>query len=342
MKAVRFHSHGGRDVLQLDDVPEPVANRGEVVVRVRACGLNHFDIDLRENISRWPLPLPWTLGVEFAGEIAEVGPDVDGLEVGDRVWVLHEIPCLECDRCLAGEDNLCLAAEMWSVQRPGGYAELVAAPARAVVPLADEVSFDAASAGQIVFTTAWHMLITRGRVSPGDTVLVSAAGSGVGHAAIQIAKLSGATVITTARTDEKLAAAREDGADHLVNYHRDDVTAVARDVTGGRGVDLVIEHVGGEQFGACLNALRRGGSLVTCGGHAGEVVPLDIIPIFRNEWSVVGSRTGTTQETKRVMGLIAESRLRPRIHAALPLSEAAEAQRILEDREHFGKVILNP
>lgn len=342
MKAVRFHSHGGRDVLQFEDAPDPVASRGEVVIRVRACGLNHFDVDLRENVSRWPLPLPWTLGVEFAGAVAEVGADVDGLEIGDRVWVLHEIPCLQCKHCLQGEDNLCLAAEMWSVQRHGGYAELVTAPARAVMRLPDSVSFDAAAAGQIVFTTAWHMLITRGRVRPGDTVIVSAAGSGVGHAAIQIAKLAGATVITTAGADEKLEAARQDGADHLVNYRRDDVTAIALEVTDGRGVDLVIEHVGGEQFGACLNALRKGGSLVTCGGHAGEVVPLDIIPIFRNEWSIVGSRTGTTQETRRVMELIAEGRLRPRIHAALPLSEAAEAHRILEAREHFGKVVLNP
>jgi NADPH:quinone reductase-like Zn-dependent oxidoreductase len=342
VKAIRFHAHGGRDVLQFEDVPDPVAGRGEVVIRVRACGLNHFDIDLRENVSRWPLPLPWTLGVEFAGEVAEVGPEVEDLAVGDQVWILHEIPCLECEHCLAGEDNICLDAEMWSVQRSGGYAELVAAPARAVFPLPEGVSFDAAAAGQIVFTTAWHMLVTRGGVRPGATVVVSAAGSGVGHAAIQIAKLAGATVITTAGTDEKLAAARDDGADHVVNYNREDVTAVARDVTDGRGVDLVIEHVGGDQFGACLNSLRKGGRLVTCGGHAGEVVPLDIIPIFRNEWSVIGSRTGTTQETRRVMDLIAQGRLRPRVHAALPLAEAAEAQRILEDREHFGKVVLNP
>jgi NADPH:quinone reductase-like Zn-dependent oxidoreductase len=286
--------------------------------------------------------LPWTLGVEFAGEIVELGVGVDGLAVGDRVWVLHEIPCLECEHCLAGEDNLCLAAEMWSVQRPGGYAELVVAPARAVFPLPGGVSFDAAAAGQIVFTTAWHMLVSRGHVRPGDTVIVSAAGSGVGHAAIQIAKIAGATVITTAGTDEKLEAARQDGADHLVNYRREDVTAIAREITDGRGVDLVIEHIGGDQFGACLNGLRKGGSLVTCGGHAGEVVPLDIIPIFRNEWRVIGSRTGTTHETRLVMNLIAQGRLRPRIHAALPLAEAVEAQRIIEDREHFGKVILNP
>jgi NADPH:quinone reductase-like Zn-dependent oxidoreductase len=231
---------------------------------------------------------------------------------------------------------------MWSVQRPGGYAEYVVAPARAVYPLPDTVSYEAAAAGQIVFTTAWHMLVTRGRVEAGETVLVSAAGSGVGHAAVQIAKLAGTTVITTAGSDEKLEAARADGADHTINYRHANVAERALELTGGRGVDLVVEHVGGDQFGACLGALRKRGRLVTCGGHAGEVVPFDIIPFFRNEWQVIGSRTGTTKETLLVMDLIAAGKLRPRVHAALPLAEAAEAHRILESREHFGKVVLNP
>jgi NADPH:quinone reductase-like Zn-dependent oxidoreductase len=339
---VRFHEHGGREVLTLEDVPDPVPGEGEVLVRVRSCALNHFDIDLRENVSRWPLALPWTLGIEFAGEIAEVGPGSDGFRAGQRVWVLHEVPCGRCPYCLDGEDNLCTSAEMWSVQKPGGYAEYVAAPAHAVYALPDSVSYDAAAAGQIVFTTAWHMLITRGRLQAGETVLVSAAGSGVGHAAVQIAKLAGATVIATAGKDEKLAAAREDGADHTVNYTREDVTERALEATGGRGVDVVVEHIGGDQFGACLGALRKRGRLVTCGGHAGEVVPLDIVPFFRNEWEVIGSRTGTTAEIRRVMDLVAAGSLRPRVHAALPLAEAQEAHRILEAREHFGKVVLNP
>lgn len=341
MKAVRFHEHGGRDVLRYEDVEDPIAGEGEVVVRVRACGLNHFDVDLRENVSRWPLPLPWTLGVEFAGEIAAVGPGVSGVSAGDRVWALHEIPCLKCTYCIVGMDNICESARMYSVQTPGGYAELVAAPASAVFSLPETVSFDTAAAGQIVFTTAWHMLVNRGEVQPGETVLISAAGSGVGHAAIQIAKLAGATVITTAGSDEKLAAARADGADHVINYRAEDVTERALALNGGP-VDLVIEHVGGEQFGACLAALRKDGRLITCGAHAGEVVDFDIIPVFRNEWRVIGSRTGTTAETRLVMDLIADGKLRPRVHRSLPLAEAAEAMRIIEDREHFGKVIVNP
>jgi NADPH:quinone reductase-like Zn-dependent oxidoreductase len=341
VKAVRFHEHGGRDVLRLEDVPTPEPGEGEVLVRIRACALNHFDVDLRENISRWPLPLPHVLGVEFAGDVERLGANVEGLAEGEPVWVLHEIPCLECEYCLAGMDNLCLAAEMYSVQRPGGYAEYAVAPARAVFPL-PAGSHEVAAAGQIVFTTAWHMLMTRGSLRAGETVVVNASGSGVGHAAVQIAKLAGATVIATAGSDEKLARSADDGADHVVNYRKEDVTASVLDFTNGRGADLVIEHVGGDLFGASLNSLRKHGRLVTCGGHAGEVVELDIIPVFRNEWSVIGSRTGTVRETELVMNLIAAGKLNPRIHARLPLAEAAEAQRIVEEREQFGKVLLLP
>ncbi len=342
MKVVQFHEHGGREVLRYEDIPTPEPAAGNVLVRVRSCALNHFDIDLRENISRWPLQLPHILGVEFAGDVAAVGDGVEGFREGQAVWILHEIPCLECEYCLAGMDNLCLRAEMYSVQRPGGYAEYAVAPARAVFPLPGPEWHDAAAAGQIVFTTAWHMLMTRARLRAGETVVVSASGSGVGHAAVQIAKLAGATVIATAGSDEKLTRSREDGADHVVNYGREDVTARVLDLTGSRGADVVIEHVGGDQFGACLGSLRKNGRLVTCGGHAGEVVDFDIIPLFRNEWSVIGSRTGTVRETELVMDLITAGKLKPRIHATLPLGEAAEAHRIIEAREQFGTVLLRP
>ena len=342
MKAVRFHEHGGREVLQYEDVPTPEPGPEEVLVRIRSCALNHFDIDLRENVSRWPLELPHILGVEFAGDVAAVGECVEGCHDGQAVWVLHEIPCLECEYCLAGMDNLCLRAEMYSVQRPGGYADYALAPARAVFPLPGPEWHDAAAAGQIVFTTAWHMLMARAQLRAGETVVVSASGSGVGHAAVQIAKLAGATVIATAGSDEKLARSTEDGADHVVNYSHEDVTARVLDLTGARAADVLDDDVGGEQFGACLGSLRKKGRLVTCGGHAGEVVDFDIIPLFRNEWSVIGSRTGTVRESELVVELITAGRLVPRIHATLPLVEAAEAQRIIEAREQFGKVLLRP
>ena len=342
MKAVRFHEYGSVDVLRVDTVPTPEPGDDQVVVRVRSCGVNHFDIDVREGISRWPLPLPHQPGIEFAGDVAAIGKNVTNVSEGQRVWVLHEIPCRQCEFCLAGKDNLCLNAEMYGVQIPGGYAEYIVAHSWAVFPLPDSVSYDQAAAGQVVFTTAWHMLVARGGVHVGQTVLVSAAGSGIGHAAIQIAKLAGAIVITTAGSAEKLAHAREDGADHVINYRTENVTDRALEATEGRGVDLVIEHVGGEQFGLTLNALRKGGKLVTCGGHAGEVVDLDIIPFFRMEWEVIGSRTGTVQETQLVFDLMAEGKLRPRVHAAFPLEDAPRAHQILQNREQFGKVLLRP
>jgi NADPH:quinone reductase-like Zn-dependent oxidoreductase len=320
MKAVRYHEHGPADVLRYEEVEEPVAGDQEVVIGMRACGVNHFDIDLRAGISRWPLPMPHQLGVEFAGVVESVGPGADGLAVGDRVWARHEIECGECAYCRRGRPNLCRNAQMFSVQLLGGYAEQVVAPARAAHKLPDSLSFEQAAAGQVVFATAWHMLVTRGEVEPGQTVVVQAAGSGIGHAAVQVAAMAGARVIATAGAPEKLERARTDGV----------------------GADLYIEHVGGDLFMQSLHALRPGGRLVTCGGHAGETPPLDIIELFRNEWEVLGSRIGTPEEMMLVMSLLGEGRLEAAVHAALPLEQAPEAHRILEQREQTGTVILVP
>jgi NADPH:quinone reductase-like Zn-dependent oxidoreductase len=342
MKAVRYHEHGDADVLRHEDVDVPEPGEGEVRVRVAACGVNHFDIDLRAGVSRWPLPLPHQLGVELAGEVDAVGPGVEDLAVGDRVWPQHEVECGRCRYCRAGRPNLCLDASMFSVQYPGGYAEYVVAPARATHLLPDGVSAEQAAAGQVVFTTAWHMLVTRGRVEPGQTVVVQAAGSGIGHAAIQIAALAGAHVIATAGADHKLDRARELGAAETINYNAESIAERVLEMTDGEGADLYVEHVGGDRFMDSLRALRKGGRLVTCGGHAGETPPIDIIELFRNEWEVLGSRIGTPEEMLLTMELMGQGRLVPAVHAALPLAEAPEAHRILERREQSGKVILVP
>jgi NADPH:quinone reductase-like Zn-dependent oxidoreductase len=307
-----------------------------------ACGVNHFDVDLRAGISRWPLPLPHQLGVEFAGEVDAVGPDVEHLQPGDRVWPQHEVECGRCRYCRAGQPNLCEDAKMFSVQYLGGYAEYVIAPAHATHKLPDGVSFEAAAAGQVVFTTAWHMLINRGGLEPGQTVVVQAAGSGIGHAAIQIAALAGAHVIATAGADHKLERARELGADETINYREQSVAETVLEMTDGRGADLFIEHVGGDLFMDSLKALRKDGALVTCGGHAGETPPIDIVELFRHEWRVIGSRIGTPAEMQLTMQLMGEGKLVPAIHAAIPLAEAPEAHRIIERREQTGKVVLVP
>lgn len=342
MKAVRYHEHGPASVLSYDDVEDPVAGEGELVIEMRACGVNHFDIDLRAGISRHPLPLPHQLGVEFAGVVESVGPGVEGFSPGDRVWPRHEIECGQCWYCRAGKPNLCRNAQMFSVELLGGYAEKVVAPARGTHHMPDELSFEQAAAGQVAFATAWHMLVTQGRVEPGQTVVVQAAGSGIGHAAVQIAALAGAHVIATAGSAEKLAYAREMGASETINYREEPVAERVMEFTGGRGADLYIEHVGGDLFMESLRSLRPGGRLVTCGGHAGETPPIDIIELFRNEWEVLGSRIGTPAEMELTMGLLAQGRLKAAVHKAIPLADAAEAHQILERREQTGKVILVP
>jgi NADPH:quinone reductase-like Zn-dependent oxidoreductase len=309
---------------------------------MRACGVNHFDVDLRAGVSRWPLPLPHQLGVEFAGVVDEVGPGVDSLAVGDRVWARHEIECGHCRFCAAGRPNLCRNAQMFSVQLLGGYAERVLAPARATHVLPAGLSFEQAAAGQVAFTTAWHMLVSRGGVQPGQTVVVQAAGSGIGHAAVQIAALAGARVIATAGSDAKLERARALGADETINYREGPIAPRVLELTDGLGADLFIEHVGGDLLMDSLRSLRPGGRLVTCGAHAGETPELDVIEVFRNEWELLGSRIGTPEEMQLAMKLMGEGRLTAAVHAEVPLRDAADAHRMIERREQIGKVILVP
>jgi NADPH:quinone reductase-like Zn-dependent oxidoreductase len=342
MKAVRFHEYGEPGVLRLDDVPDPEPGPGEVVVRVRAVGLNHVDVDMRNGTSRLPLQLPHTLGFEAGGDVAAVGPGVEGLSEGDRVTPLYQVACRHCEPCLAGRQQFCARLEMLGVQRAGAYAEYVLARADAVVALPDAMTYEQAASTQTTFATAWHCLVSRARVRAGDTVLISAAGSGVGSSGIQVAKRAGARVITSAGSDEKLAKATELGADVVINYTTEDLTARVREETEGRGVDVVLEHVGGSVFERSLAAVADGGRVVVCGGHAGEVVDLDLIELFRHEWSVIGCARATEAELRHVIELVGRGELDPVVSAALPLADAAEAHRLMEDRRQFGKLILVP
>lgn len=341
MKAVRFHEYGDAGVLRFEDAPEPEMGTDDVLVRVRAVGLNHVDIDMRNGTSRLPLTLPHTLGLEVGGDVAAVGDAVTGLAVGDRVTPLYQIACRACEPCLAGRQQFCERLEMLGIQRAGGYAEYVKVPAHAVVRLPQEMSYDQAASTQTTFATAWHCLVTRANLRPGETVLISAAGSGVGSSGIQVAKRTGARVITSAGSDEKLERARELGADAVVNYTRENLTEVVREVTDGRGVDVVLEHVGGEVFTRSLDAVAIGGRVVVCGGHAGEVVPLDLIMLFRQEWSVIGCARATESELREVIQLVGRGELDPIVSHRLGLEEAARGHEILERRRQFGKVLLH-
>jgi len=340
MKVARFHKFGGPEVLVHEEAPKPTPKPGEALVRVRAVGINHVDLDHRAGTSRIPLTFPHILGREFAGEVAGNAGD---FKEGDRVWVTCRIPCRRCELCLAGRDNLCLKEGYFGLDIPGGYAEYVAVPIANLNALPSHVSFENAAAAQIAFGTAWHVLINRGGLQAGQTVLIQAAGSGIGSAAVQVAKLAGAAmIIATASSEKKLEQAKALGATHLINYSREKFADKVMALTGGRGVDVVMEHIGGEVFTESLKCLARGAIIVTVGAHAGEVVQFDIIPFFRRELRLAGSKNASVLELRKVMGLVADGKLKPVVHKALPLAQAAEGHRVVDSRDFFGKVVLLP
>jgi NADPH:quinone reductase-like Zn-dependent oxidoreductase len=342
MRVAWFHRFGGPEVLVYEETGRPTPGPGEAVVRVRAVGVNHVDLDHRAGTSRLPVTFPHILGREFAGEVTALGSKADPLKEGDRVWVTCRLPCGKCEFCLGGRDNLCVREGYFGLDLPGGYAEYVKVPIANLNPLPPHVGFDEAAASQIAFGTAWHVLVNRGGLQAGQSVLIQAAGSGVGSAAVQVARLAGATIFATASSDQKLARAKALGAHHVINYSRENFAERVLELTGGRGVDVIMEHVGGEVFTRSLQCLKRNGVLVIAGAHAGEVVPLDIIPFFRGELRLSGSKNAPVTELRTVMGLVAEGKLKPVIHRAFPLAEAAEAHRVVASREIFGKVVLLP
>lgn len=340
MTAVRLHAFGGPDALVVErvDVPEPAEN--EVLVRVHSTGVNHLDLDIRAGSSRLPIRLPHVLGMELAGEVEAVGAAVGGVSPGDRVAVLYQSHCGRCEQCVAGQDSLCQQGKLRGVHCAGGYAQYVVSAAELVVPLPAHVSFDDAAAVQLSFGTAWHALAGRARLQRGETLLVSAAGSGVGSAALQVARLLGARCVASVGSPEKAARAYDLGAELVVDYSSAPLAETVRAETGG--VDVVLEHVGGPLFLESLRCLRPGGRLVVLGAHAGEHVPVDLVELFRNQWSVIGSRRATDGELRHVFHLLAAGDLRPTIHTALPLDQAADAHALLASRRAFGKVLLRP
>jgi NADPH:quinone reductase-like Zn-dependent oxidoreductase len=342
MKVASFHKCGGPEVLVHEEAPKPAPRPGEALVRVRAVGINHVDLDHRAGTSRIPVKFPHILGREFAGEVAGLNGSSEFKE-GERVWVTCRIPCRKCELCLSGRDNLCIQEGYFGLDIPGGYAEYVCVPIANLNALPSTVSFENAAAAQIAFGTAWHVLVTRGFLQAGQTVLIQAAGSGIGSAAVQVARLAGAAaIVATASSEKKLEQAKALGATHLINYLKEDFAERVMAITGGRGVDVVMEHIGGEVFTKSLRCLARGGILVTVGAHAGEVVEFDIIPFFRKELRLAGSKNASVLELRKVMALVAEGKLKPIVHKAFPLAQAADAHRVVDSREFFGKVVLLP
>lgn len=340
LKAVRFHEHGGPEVLRLEEVRDPRPGAGEVLIDIAGCALNHLDVDVREGVSRFPVEPPFILGIEVVGRIAELGEGVEGWQVGDRVMPYLMGTCGRCRFCRSGRESLCLTPGFISFSTSGGYAEKLACPAAQLMRVPEELSDEAAAALQIAFATAWHMLFTRGKLVAGETVLINSVGSGIGSAAVQLAHLAGAYVIGNASSDEKLARASELGMDAGINYTTQDIVEEVMGLTDNQGVDLVYEHVGGGLFQKGLDSLSKDGRMVICGAHSGEVVPFDIIPFFRTQKSIIGSFVYTREEVEKVLELARRGQITPLVYKTFPLEQAQEAMETMERREHFGKVVL--
>ncbi|MBK9137922.1 MAG: zinc-binding dehydrogenase [Verrucomicrobia bacterium] len=342
MKAFQLVAHGEPGRFALRDVPDPSPARGEVVVRVRGCGLNHLDLLTEAGALPIPIVLPRTLGGEIAGEVAAVGAGVVEWRPGDHVAVQSNLFCGDCEFCRRGDESLCLNGVLLGVMRDGGFAEQVLVPAAALVRIPPAVDFLSSAALTLAASTAMHMLTNRTRVQPGERVLVIGGASGVGSAAIQIARGLGAEVIATGSSDAKRALASRLGAGAVVDSTRSDWPAEVRRLTDKRGVDLVVEHVGGEVLEQVFGCLARGGRVVTCGATAGRRPRLDLWPFFVKQQQLIGSYGRTHRDLTATLEWAADGRLRPVIHEVVPLAEAGRAFDLLRRRQVLGKVVIEP
>jgi NADPH:quinone reductase-like Zn-dependent oxidoreductase len=338
VKAVRFHRHGPPDVLQYEDAPDPQPQAGRALVRVRACALNHLDLWQRRGIERVRIPLPHISGADVSGEVEDDGGGP--VAAGTRVMLQPGLSCGACEACRSGRDNFCPRYDVLGYMSDGGYAERVSVPFANLIPIPDHVGFVEAAAFPLTFLTAWHML-SRAGLREGETVLVLAGGSGVGQAAIQIARLRGARVFATAGPD-KLEATRRLGAEGVFDHYASDFGKDVRALTGGAGVDVVVEHVGEATWDRSVRALARGGRLVTCGATSGPRAAIDLRHLFARQLSLLGSYMGGKPELLSAAPLFFEGKLRPVVDEVLPLPAAAEAHRRLEERRQFGKIVLTP
>lgn len=340
MRAILFRQHGDPSVLQFTDAPEPALRPHEVLVRVRACALNHLDLWVRRGLPGVSIPLPHIPGSDVAGEVARIGSEVTSVRVGQKVLLAPGVTCGKCPACLSGNDNRCPHFTNLGYMVDGGCAEFVRCPEVNCMPYPEPLDWVAAAAIPLVYQTAWHMLVARAQLQPAEEVLVLGAGSGVGSAAIQIAKFFGARVIATAGSEEKLAKARELGADATLNHHAVPIAKEVRRLTSGRGVDVVFEHVGTATWEDSVKSLALGGRLVTCGATTGYDAKLDLRFLFTRQLSILGSYMGTKSELRVVLKLIGEGKFRPVVDRTFPLSEAVAAHECLESGAQFGKVVL--
>jgi len=338
MKAVRIHAFGGPEVLQYEEVADPKPRKDQVLIRIRACALNHLDLWIRKGIGK--VTLPHILGSDVAGEIVETGEYVTGFHSGQRVLLAPMLFCNRCLYCTSGHQNQCIEFTVLGNRVDGGNCEFIAVPAVNLIPIPDKLDFSQAASVPLVFTTAWHMLVGRAGIRHGQTVLVLGAGSGVGIAAIQVAKLFHARVITTAGDENKLEKAKQLGADHLIDHYKQKISDEVRRITNKEGVDIVVEHVGVATWDESVKCLKPGGTLVTCGATTGYSAALDLRFLFSRQLSILGSFMGTMGEMNEVLGHIFAGRLKPVIDRTLSLHDIRAAHECMEERRMFGKIVL--
>jgi 2-desacetyl-2-hydroxyethyl bacteriochlorophyllide A dehydrogenase len=342
MKCVRIHEHGGPEKLIYEDIPVPEIGPDEVLVNVKATSVNHIDLWVRKGLLGVKFHLPMIPGVDAAGIVAQKGDAVNHVKIGDRVVVAQGISCGHCKQCLNGNDNLCKDYILIGEHRDGADAEYLAVPGRNVLPLSDKISFEEAAASALVFLTAWQMLVDKAKVTAGDDVLVNGVSSGVGSAALQIAKLLGARVIATTRTDEKAAKARDLGADDVINYNRQNVLEEIRRLTAKKGVEIVIDHVGKSIWDQNIKSLTKGGRLVTCAATSGFEAVTDIRYVFYKQLQILGSTMGRKGDLITILSFIEQGKLKPVIDHVMPLKEVQQAHRVIEEGKLFGKIVLVP
>jgi len=339
MRALRIHAHGGLERLVFEDLPDPVPGPGEVRIKVAATSLNHLDLWVRRGVPGHRFPLPITPGCDAAGWVDRLGSGVTHWREGDEVVVAPGFSCGVCRVCVSGEDNLCSSFGILGETRDGADAEFVVVPARNLLQRPRRLDFPAAASFALTFLTAWHMLVTRAGVREGDVVLVLAGGSGVGQAAIQLARHFGARVFATS-APEKADRTGALGAEHVFDHYREDFGKEIRRMTGGRGADIVIEHVGDATWDRSVRALATGGRLVTCGATTGFAAAIDLRHLFARQLSLLGSYMGRFSELRAAAALLFDGRLKPVIDEVFPLERAADAQRRLEGKAQFGKIVL--
>ncbi|MGA9534009.1 MAG: zinc-binding dehydrogenase [Anaerolineales bacterium] len=340
MKAVLLHEHGGLDRLQIGEIPTPEPGPGEVRVQLRAAALNHVDLFVREGWPGLELEYPHISGSDGAGDIDAIGAGVDAVQIGDRVVVNGNLSCGSCRYCLAGQDNLCIHWNLLGETVRGTLAEYVVVPAGNVLSLPDTIGYEDAAAASLVFLTAWHSLIVRGRLQAGETVLIVGASGGVNTASLQVAKLAGATVFVVGSSEEKLELARALGADVLINRKEEDWSKAAYRASDRRGVDVVIDNVGKGTMPLSLRAARKGGRILTVGNTGGPKYELDHRYLFAKHLSILGSTMGTRSDFQTVMNLVFDGRLQPVIDRSYPLEDIRAAEARLEAGEQMGKITL--